>query len=188
VLRYAFIALAFVLVLLVVLSLLPQRRAVIPDSTIDLQDATVTLYPQQDQDAVWTFSSPTVEYNPDTRDTTLYKVQDGRRIVNGETDFTLESEQVTISSDDNLRGDKIVVRLLEEETTLDMQSKGDRQVLINQSTGQFEIPYVKLSGDIRGEYENMYISFDLRKFNSGGAGTVGYSEFDLADRENSQNQ
>jgi hypothetical protein len=186
VLRYAFIALAFVLVLLLVLSLLPQRRAVIPDSTIDLQDATVTLYPQQDQDAVWTFSSPTVEYNPDTRDTTLFKVQDGKRTVNGETDFTLESEEVTISSDDNLRGNKIVVHLIDEDTTLDMQAKGDRQVLINQSTGQFEIPKVNLSGEIRGEYENMFISFDLQQFNAGGAGTVGYSEFDLAERNQDQ--
>jgi hypothetical protein len=179
VLRYAFIALAAVLVLLVVLSLLPKTRPVIPDSTIDLQNATLTLYPQQDQDAVWHFSSPNVEYNPDSRDTTLYKVQDGKRVVNGETDFTLESEQVTISSDDNLRGDKIIVKLLEENTTLDMQSKGDRQVLINQAEAQFDIPKVTLSGDIRGEYENMFIGFDLRKFNSGGAGTVGYSEFDI---------
>jgi hypothetical protein len=183
VLRYAFIALAFVLVLLVILSLLPQNRAVIPDSTIDLQNAKVVLYPQQDQDAVWRFSSPTVEYNPDSRDTTLFNVQDGERVENGKTDFTLESPEVTISNDDNLRGDKIIVKLLEEETTLDMQSKGDRQVLINQSTGQFEIPKVNLSGDIRGEYENMFISFDLQQFNAGGPGTVGYSEFDLADRK-----
>lgn len=185
-LRYAFLALAAVLVLLVVLSLLPQRRPVIPDTTIDLQNAQVTLYPQQDQDAVWTFSSPNVEYNPDTRDTTLYKVQDGKRIENGKTDFTLESEQVTIGSNDDLRGDKIIVNLLEEKTTLDMQAKNGNQVLINQATGQFEIPYVQMSGDMRGVRENMYIDFDLRRTRSGGAGTVGYSEFDLADREKKQ--
>ncbi len=127
-----------------------------------------------------------MEYNPETRDTTLYKVQDGKRVVNGETDFTLESEQVTISSDDNLRGDKIIVNLLEEETTLDMQSKGDRQVFINQTEGQFEIPYVEMSGDMRGVRENMYIDFDLRRTKSGGPGTVGYSEFDLADRQQTQ--
>ncbi len=182
-LRYAFIALAAVLVLLIVLSLLPQNRAVIPDSTIDLQNAVVTLYPQQDQDAVWHFSSPTVEYNPESRDTTLYKVQDGERVENGKTDFTLESEQVTISSDDNLRGDKIIVNLLEEETTLDMQSKGDRQVLINQVEGQFEIPYVEMTGKSRGKRENMYIDFDLRRTRSGGVGTVGYSEFDIGESD-----
>jgi hypothetical protein len=182
VLRYAFLALTVVLGLLVVLSLLPQRRAVIPDSTIDLQNATVTLYPQQDQDAVWNFTSPTVEYNPDTRDTTLYKVQDGKRVVDGKTDFTLESEQVTITSDDNLRGDRIIVKLLEEETTLDMQSKNDRQVLINQAEGQFEIPYVDMTGKYKGVKENWYVDFDLRKSRAGGAGTVGYSEFDLGER------
>jgi hypothetical protein len=186
VLRYAFLALTAVLVLLSVLSLLPQRRPVIPDASIDLQNATVTLYPQQDQDAVWTFSSPTVEYDPQSRNTTLFKVQDGKRVVAGETDFTLESEQVTISSDDNLRGDKIIVNLLEEETTLDMQSKGDRQVLIDQAAGEFQIPYVEMSGDMRGVRENMYIDFDLRRTKSGGPGTVGYSEFDLADREQTQ--
>jgi hypothetical protein len=186
VLRYAFLALTVVLGLLVVLSLLPQRRAVIPDSTIDLQNATVTLYPQQDQDAVWNFSSPTVEYNPETRDTTLYKVQDGKRVVDGKTDFTLESEQVTISSDDNLRGDRIVVKLLEEETTLDMQSKGDRQVQINQASGEFEIPRVEMTGKSKGVRENMYIAFDLRRSRAGGPGTVGYSEFDLAERKKNQ--
>jgi hypothetical protein len=127
-----------------------------------------------------------VEYNPDSRDTTLFDVQDGERVENGKTDFTLESPQVTISNDDNLRGDKIIVKLLEEETTLDMQSKGDRQVLINQSTGQFEIPYVEMSGELRGIRENMYIDFDLRRTKSGGAGTVGYSEFDLAERNRNQ--
>ncbi|MGL4611629.1 MAG: hypothetical protein ACRCYY_18445 [Trueperaceae bacterium] len=185
-LRYALIVLGSVLVLLVGLSLLPQRRAFIPDATIELQEATVTLYPQQDEEAVWTFSSPVVEYNPDNRDTTLNKVTDGKRIVQGETDFTLESEKVTISSDDNLRGDKIVVRLMEEETTLDMQSKDGRQVQINQTTGEFEIPRVEMSGKSRGMRENMYIAFDLRKARSGGPGTVGYSEFELADRKRNQ--
>jgi hypothetical protein len=183
VLRYAFVALAAVLGLLVVLSLLPQRRAVIPDATIDLQDAQVTLYPQQDQDAVWTFSSPTVEYNPDTRDTTLFRVQDGKRVENGKTDFTLESEKVTIASDDNLRGDRIIVELLEENTRLDMQSKNGRQVLINQTTSEFEIPYVEISGDMCCEDENMYISFDLRRFRSGGPGTVGITEFEIGESD-----
>jgi hypothetical protein len=186
VLRYAFIALAFVLVLLVVLSLLPQNRAVIPDSTIDLQNAKVVLYPQQDQDAVWRFSSPTVEYNPDSRDTTLFNVQDGERVENGETDFTLESPQVTISNDDNLRGDKIVVDIANDDITVDMQSKGDTQVVIDQAQAKFIVPYVKLSGEIEGEFENFVSDFEIRKFTSGGPGTVGYSQFELAKRESDQ--
>jgi hypothetical protein len=186
VLRYAFLALAVVLGLLIVLSLLPQRRAVIPDATIDLQNATVTLYPQQDQDAVWTFSSPTVEYNPESRDTTLFKVQDGKRVVGGETDFTLESEQVTISSDDNLRGDKIVVKIADEDITVDMQSKGDVKVVIDQSQAKFIVPRVQLTGEIEGEYENFVSDFEIRDFTAGGPGTVGYSQFELANRESSQ--
>ncbi len=160
-------------------SLLPKAPRVIPDSTINLQNTTLTLYPQEDPTAIWFFKSPTVEYNPDSRETTLFEVQDGKRTVDNETDFTLESEKVTIGSDDNMYGDKIVVKLIDEETTLDMQAKDGRQVLINQLEGQFEIPHVDMSGDLRGVKENMYIGFDLKKYKAGGAGTVGITEFDI---------
>jgi hypothetical protein len=183
VLRLAIIVLAAVVGLLLVISLLPKAPRIIPDSTIDLQNTTLTLYPQEDPQAVWFFNSPTVEYNPDSRETTLFNVQDGKRVVNDETDFTLESEKVTIGSDDNMYGDKIIVNLIEEETMLDMQSKDGRQVLINQAQGQFEIPHVDMSGDIRGTKENMYIGFDLRKFTAGGAGTVGITEFDIGESD-----
>jgi hypothetical protein len=183
VLRLAIITLAVVVGLLLLVSLLPKAPRVIPDSTIHLENTTLTLYPQEDPDAIWFFNSPTVEYNPDSRETTLFKVQDGKRTVNNETDFTLESEKVTIGSDDNMYGDKIAVNLIEEETTLDMQSKDGRMVLINQAQGQFEIPYVEMSGDIRGIKENMYIGFDLRKFTAGGPGTVGITEFDIGESD-----
>ena len=175
----AMIVLAVVVGLLLVISLLPKKPRLTPDSTINLQNANLTLYPQEDPEAVWFFKSPTVEYNPDSRETTLFNVEDGKRTVDEKIDFTLESDKVTISSDDNLYGDKIIVKLIEEETTLDMQAKDGRQVLINQLEAQFEIPYVELSGDMRGIKENMYIGFDLRKFKSGGVGTVGITEFDI---------
>jgi hypothetical protein len=181
VLRTAIITLAVVVGLLLMVSLLPKKPRVIPDSTIDLQNTTLTLYPQEDPQAVWFFNSPNVEYNPDSRETTLFNVQDGKRVVEDETDFTLESEKVTIGSDDNMYGDNIFVSLIEEETNLDMQSKDGRMVFINQSQGQFEIPRVELSGDIRGIKENMYIGFDLRKFTAGGVGTVGITEFDIGE-------
>ncbi len=178
-LRIATIVLAAVVGLLLLVSLLPKKPRVIPDSTINLQNTTLTLYPQEDPTAVWFFKSPTVEYNPDSKETTLLKVQDGKRTVDNETDFTLESEKVTIGSDDNMYGDKIVVNLIEEETTLDMQSKDGTMVLIDQTQGQFSIPKVEISGKSRGTRENMLISFDMEKVTSGGAGTIGITEFDI---------
>lgn len=161
------------------MSLLPKAPRVIPDSTIKLSNTTLTLYPQEDPEAVWFFKAPTVTYDPGSRETTLFKVQDGKRTVNNETDFTLASEQVTIGSDDNMYGDKIFVRLIEEETDLDMQARDGRMVLINQSEGQFEIPHVDITGKNRGTRQNMFISFDMRRVRSGGAGTVGITEFDI---------
>jgi hypothetical protein len=178
-LRMAMIVLAVVVALLLIVSLLPKKPRVTPDSTIDLQNATLTLYPQEDPTAVWFFKSPMVKYNPDSRETTLFEVKDGKRTVDQKTDFTLESDKVTISSDDNLYGDKILVNLIEEEINFDMQAKNGKQVLINQLEGQFEIPYVDYSGKMRGFDENMYISFDLGKFKSGGVGTKGVTEFDI---------
>lgn len=182
-LRLSIIALAAVVGLLMLVSLLPKKPRVIPDSTINLQNTTLTLYPQEDPEAVWFFNSPTVEYNPDSRETTLFNVQDGKRTVDNETDFTLESEKVTIGSDDNMYGDKIVVNLIEEETTLDMQSKDGRMVLINQAQGEFSIPQVDISGKSRGTRQNMLISFDMRRVKSGGAGTIGYTEFDIGETD-----
>jgi hypothetical protein len=183
VLRTAIIILAVVVGLLLMVSLLPKKPRVIPDSTIDLQNTTLTLYPQEDPQAVWFFNSPNVEYNPNSRETTLFNVQDGKRVVEDETDFTLESEKVTIGSDDNMYGDNIFVSLIEEETNLDMQSKDGRMVLIDQAQGQFSIPQVEISGKSRGTRQNMLISFDLRKVTSGGAGTIGITEFDIGESD-----
>ena len=178
-LRLAILLFLVIIGLLFGLSFLPDSQRAVPDATIKLSDATITLFPQEDPEAIWYFSSPNVNYDPDLRETTLFNVHDGKRTLVGKTDFTLESDEVTISGDDNLYGNKIVVSLIEEATTLDMQAKEGRQVLINQSQGQFEIPRVELSGDMRGIKENMYISFDLRKFSAGGPGTVGITEFDI---------
>jgi hypothetical protein len=178
-LRYALIGMAVVLGLLVFLAVQPRDSTVVPDAVIVLQGTTVTLYPQADPEAVWLFSAPTVEYVPDTQESTLLGIDDGRRTVGGETDFTLASERVTIDRSDNIRGSAMHAHLVEDETDLFMEERNGRLVLIDQRAGRFEVPRATMSGPDLGDsvFEDMKISFDFTDFESGGPGTVGYSEF-----------
>lgn len=179
-LRYAFLTLALVVGLLIGLALLPKSERAVPESTIALSDASVTLFPQADPAAVWHFASPAVDYTPDSRETVLHDVADAERKVGGATDFTLQAQEVTIDSDDNLRGEHILVHLVEEAWDLDMTAKDDRLVLIDQQQGLFEVPHLSWTGDGgEGVNENMNISFDLTTFTAGGEGTVGKSVFDI---------
>lgn len=181
-LRIALIAFAVCVVVLLGLSLLPERLREIPDSAIRLQSTTLTLYPQSDPEAVWRFTSPDVTYQPESRETTLRSIHEGERIKNGELDFTVTAEALTIGADDNIRSTALEVHLIDAGWHMAMEARADRQVLINQSGGTFEIPRVAIRGEgIDGVYENMVISFDLTNFTSGGEGTVGYSTFDLGD-------
>lgn len=180
--RFALLALVVVVVALVVVSRLPERDRAVPDATIDLSDAQVTLYPQADPTAVWTFAAPEVRYDPEHQETTLLRLSDGRREVAGSTDFTLASDRIVIDGNDNLRGDHIQAHLVNEDVDLDMVAKGDREVLINQSTGRFEVPRVTVSGEDLGRsvFEDMRIGFDFTTFEAGGPGTVGYGEFKVS--------
>ncbi len=183
-LRLSLFLLAALILLLLALSLLPGGARTIPESAITLENASVTLYPRADPGALWRFSAPEVSYQPEGRETTLYRIENGERLEGGETDFTLQSEKVVIDSEDNLRGDAITAHLVEEETDLFMTGKFERQVFIDQQAGQFEIPHLELVDDFgEGVYENMRISFDLQTFSAGGPGTIGYSEFEIGTSE-----
>jgi len=177
--RIALLVLALVVGLLIVVALQPDTRAPVPGSAIVLQETQVTLYPQADPDAIWHFTAPTVEYDPERQEATLLAIEDGRRTLAGETDFTLASERVVIDRDDNLRGEAMLAHLVEDEIDLDMRAKDGRLVLIDQREGRFEVPRATMSGPDLGEsvFEDMRISFDFTDFQSGGAGTVGYAQF-----------
>lgn len=179
VLRAALIAITVVIALLVVVALQDDSGATVPDTAITLRGAEVALYPLADPGSVWYFVSPTVEYLPETQESTLLNIADGRRTIDGETDFTLTSERVTIDRSDNIRGTSMEAHLVEDEIDLQMEAKGERLVLINQETGQFEVPRATMTGPDLGAsvFEDMRISFDFTDFESGGPGTVGYSEF-----------
>src|SRR5690606_3426006 len=170
---------AVVVAALLALALLDEARDEVPAAVITLRDTQVTLYPGAEPTAVWYFSSPRVEYVPDRQEATLFTIADGRRTVGGETDFTLDSERVTIDSSDNIRGEAMHAFLVEDEIDLYMEAKGDRLVLIDQARGRFEVPRARMSGpDLGGSvFEDMRISFDFTEFEAGGPGTVGYSEF-----------
>ncbi len=178
-LRLALIALVLVVGALAALTMVPARRATVPEALISLSGARVALYPQADPEAVWRFSAPSVSYNPNRRETTLVDITDGRRMVNDLTDFTLASERIVIDRSDNLRGETIQAHLVEDEIDLLMQSRGERTVLINQSSARFEVPRATMTGPDMGEsvFEDMRISFDFTEFEAGGPGTVGYAEF-----------
>ncbi len=177
--RWAVIAFAGVVALLVIAALLPSRQTAVPSAAIELNSAHLTLYPQSDPTAVWYFDAPVAEYYPDRQETTLAHVDDGRRTVAGVTDFTLTAESVTIDRSDNLRGEHMHAHLVEDDLDLDMSSKGSRLVLIDQRAGRFEVPRAVMSGPDLGDsvFEDMRISFDFTEFEAGGPGTVGYAQF-----------
>jgi len=177
--RLALLALALVLVALLVIALLPQHRGTVPDATIDLHDASVTLYPTADPQAVWTFRAPDVTYDPNKQDTTLLHISDGRRVVDGKTDFTLASDKVVIDSNDNLHGQHIQAHLVSDNVDLDMVGRNGRQAVSYQRAGQFQVPRVTVTDPDHNTvvFEDMRIGFDFTTFQAGGPGTVGYGEF-----------
>ncbi len=178
-LRLALLALIVVVGALAALTLLPERRATVPEALISLSGARVALYPRADPEAVWRFSAPTVSYNPNRRETTLLDITDGRRMVGELTDFTLASDRIVIDRSDDLRGETIHAHLVEDEIDLLMESRGERTVLIDQDTARFEVPRATMTGPDMGAsiFEDMRISFDFTEFEAGGPGTVGYAEF-----------
>lgn len=177
--RWAAVAFVLVVAGLALLALLPPREASVPAPAIELRSASLTLYPLADPTAVWYFSAPTAEYHPDRQETTLGRLDDGRRTVEGKTDFTLAAESVTIDRADNLRGIWMQAHLVEDDLDLEMSSKGAREVFIDQNAGRFEVPRAVMSGPDLGDsvFEDMRISFDFTEFEAGGPGTVGYAQF-----------
>ena len=177
--RLSLLALGVTVALLVVLSLLPARTRPVPGGTIALSGAQVTLYPQADPAAVWNFAAERVDYQPDAGETVLRDIGDAARTVDGKVDFTLASERITIDAQENLRGERIQAHLIEANWDLDMQGADDRQVLIDQAQGRFEVPLLDYQGDGIGESrdQNVSMTFDLTDFSAGGPDTVGYNRF-----------
>lgn len=189
-LRLSFIVLICVFAILFVISLLPKSRQVIPDEAIKLAQVSLRLYPQEDPNAIWDFKSPTVEYKPEGQETVLYDIKDAARRVNDKIDFTIESDKIIIASDDNIWGEKIKAQIIgdpndpDDDYFLEMEAKNDRQVLINQRQGEFEIPHLQMTSEGSEQiYENVFTDFAIEEFRAGGVDTVGYASFEI---DNSQ--
>lgn len=182
--RWALLALGVVLAVLVYLALQPPGDAPTVLDEIRLDEARVRLFPSGDPEATWRFDASEVSYHPGERETTLIDVHEGERRVGDEVDFTLRSERLVIGADDDLRTERMEVRLVEDELDVEMEGREDRQVLVDQQAGVFEVPWIRLFGEDFGEsrYENMRVNFDFTDFQAGGPGTIGYSEFEIEER------
>lgn len=177
--RWTVVALVGVLLTLVVVAALPDRRAEPPDASIRLFDARLTLYPEADPEAIWTFVVPEASYDPTAETTTLLDLRDGARSVGGEVDFTLTGDELVIDRNDDLRGDALQAVLQADGLVLDMTARAGRQVRIVQREARFEVPRATITGDgLDGVYEDMRIAFDFTEFEAGGPGTVGYATFE----------
>lgn len=183
-LRLAGAAFALVLITLLALALRPGGEPELPDPHIRLHDAQATLHPRSDSEARWTFASPEATFDPDSGDTVLTRVQDGARRVGDEVDFTLRSERLVIDRNDDIRARDMFVHLVEDELDVTMDGTEERQVLVDQSAGRFEVPHIEIRGDDFGTstYENMRVDFDFTDFEAGGPDTIGYSELLIEER------
>ena len=183
--RFVVIALFVVLAALVALSLAPRPERTEPVETIELASTQVRLFPGSDPEAVWRFSAPSATYDPARRETTLREIRDGERRVGDEIDFTLAAERLTIGRDDDLRSESMDVHLVADDLDVEMRGVDGRLVQVDQQAGRFEVPRIRIFGEDFGEsrYEEMSISFDFTDFQAGGPDTIGYSEFQLDERE-----
>lgn len=182
--RWAVAGFAGLVALLLALALAPQETVVQADDAVQLNAATVNLYPAADPEAAWTFEAPEVTYDPGNRETTLRRIENGERRVGSTTDFTLTSDEMTIQRDDDLRGDRMDVHLVEDDLDVAMRGADRRQVVVDHGEGVFEVPRIRIYGEDFGEsrYEEMRVAFDFTSFEAGGPDTIGYSEFQLEER------
>lgn len=171
---------AAIIVLLTALALQPGQPPELPAAEVLLNEASVILYPRADEDAVWRFASPHVDYSPESGTSVLRTLSDGRRMIDGETDFTLASDELLIDSAENLLGDRITVNLLQSGECLTMLADASDQVVIEQSTGLFRVPLLHIDGPAWGtdnQWQRVEASFDLEDFSAGGPGTLTVNEF-----------
>jgi hypothetical protein len=180
VLRTALLLFAVTIAALVILAILPERERTLPDQRILLENARVTLYPEADQQAVWRFEAPEASYDPERGESTLLRIEDGRREVGGDVDFTVASERLVINRRDDLLGELVFAYLVETGECLTMQGSPEAPVLIDQRRGMFDVPVLTITGPSWGDdtrLERMRVSFDLQQFDAGGAGTTTIAEF-----------
>jgi hypothetical protein len=179
-LKLALAALLATLAVLAGLTIWPERERVVPDERIVLREVRLSLYPQADPAAVWSFAADSVSYRPSSRETTLQQISEGQRSVNGVLDFTIRADEMVIDAQDNLRGEQLLVHLVEANWDLEMQARAGQPVVIDQRAGTFSVPVLSFTGDGLGanRAENVRMNFDLTDFQASCEGVSCYNQFE----------
>ena len=182
--RIALVVFVAVAVGLILLARLPGGQREVPEESILLSNVDLTLFPQADPAATWSFSAPQVVYEPSRRETTLVDLDVGERMEDGQVDLQLAASSVTIDAREDLRADRMYALLSGSGECLTMIGAPSDPVLVDQAQGRFVIPVLELQGEGFGgenRWESVRTSFDLETFEAGGAGTRTVNEFETGD-------
>lgn len=163
--RASVIFLACVVVFGVLFSLLPSGGDV-ARSGVTLSGVQFSLYPEQDQGAVWRFQARQVTVDPLKDQNTLDGLGQGERWVKRadgtqKLDMTLKADQLVIDSEDNLSARRAQLYVLDGCWSLNFTASGDRPVLINQRSG-LSAPSVDItSPGVNLGFDDFSSPFDL---------------------------
>ncbi len=135
-------------------------------SGVTLRGVRFSLYPEQDQGAVWRFQARQVTIDPLKEENTLGGLGKGERWLRvpgrPETlDLTLKASELVIDNSDNLTARQAQMYVIDGCYTLNFRSRAGTQVVINQRTG-YSAPYVSIaSPSLNGELDDFTSPFDL---------------------------
>lgn len=123
----------------VVISLLPAPKSP-AQAEVRLSGVELELYPAADPDAKWLFKAKDVVYNPETRESKVLLSDKGVRLVDGEVNLELKTNELTIDASENLRIENADVYVPKDCFILRMQNRDEKgqqigYVTINQNTG-----------------------------------------------------
>lgn len=134
--RYASGALLLLFCLGTLVALLPvsssmERRGV------ELYDVQMRLYPRTErEDVVWLFGAQKVVHQPESGESLLTGLEQGKRLVKGELDMTLSAKTITVDAQDNLYTDRVQLSIPRVCATISFGRVGEgHSVRIDQNSG-----------------------------------------------------
>jgi len=142
-LRFALSALLVLLLLGVGVAFLPAPRSG-GEGGVELSGVKMRLYPRtEEKGVVWLFGAETLAYTSSQSESVLTGLEQGKRMVGGKLDMTLETKALTIDQNDTLYSDFVTLTIPKECTTFTFGQPGTpRAVMIDQNSG-FSGPNVK---------------------------------------------
>lgn len=131
-------------------------------AALQLRGVDWVLYPRANPQAEWRFQAEAIEVDPQTRNSIVKGIRDGRRLVDGVTDIELASDRVVIDSQENFRMSTATIYLPEHRWTITLGRPGADSTIINQRTG-YASPFFHLSGEnVEATGTNFRSDFDLQ--------------------------